>query len=96
MSTTVLPWLRPEAAGRDAVLAEQHGLHIGRVGQHREDHVGAFGHALGAGALRGRAVGNLRMQLAARVHEQLVAGLDQVQRHRRTHDAQADEAQLLR
>ena len=80
-------------AGGDARLAEQHGLHVGRVGQHQEHDVGAFGHAAGGGAHRGAARRQRRRHLAAGVHEQQVARGQQVAGHRRAHHAQADEAE---
>ena len=46
--------------------------------------------AQGLAVVAAMAVGHL----AAGVDEQLVAGVDQVQRHRRAHDAQADESDV--
>ncbi|KAF5293272.1 hypothetical protein FQR65_LT20119 [Abscondita terminalis] len=83
-----------EACGH-AVLAEQHLLDIG-VRQHQEDDVGTLGHAARRGALGGAALGDLRGDLAQGVHEQLVAGREQVARHGRAHDAEAHETKLER
>ena len=75
MSTTILPLARPAAT---PLVAEQHRLDVGRVGHHHEDDVGALGDAARVDALRGARRGDGLGHLAARVHEQLVAGGDQV------------------
>jgi hypothetical protein len=81
---------------RNALLAEQHLLHVGRVGQHQEDDVGTLGDAARARAVRGARCGNVSRYLAARVHEDLVACGDEVAAHRPAHDAQADETEFRR
>ena len=79
-------------SGGHTALAEQHLCDVGRVRQHHEDDVSLLGHLTRAGA-DGRA-GQLGRHLAAGIDEQAVPSLEQVTRHRRTHDAQSDEAQL--
>jgi hypothetical protein len=65
-----------------------------RVGHHDENDVGLLRDFLAARAgLRAR-LHHVGRHGRHRMHEQLVAGLQQVSRHRRAHDAQADEAQL--
>jgi len=81
-------------AGRDAPLAEQHGFDIGRVGHHQEHHLGLARHFFGVAAGHGRRSGHAGGNLAARVNEERMAGGRQMQRHRRAHDAQADESDV--
>jgi hypothetical protein len=81
--------------GEDAVVAGQHGPHVGGVGHHGRHHVGVRdgpGDVLGALAAR-------RDQLldpgrAAVVPGDRETGLDQVGGHRRAHDPQPDEPDL--
>ena len=72
---------------------EQHDLHVRRVRQHQEHDVGLARHLGRRGAAHGRAVDDGVGVMAARVHEQLMPGGDQVRGHRRAHDAQADESE---
>ena len=65
-----------------ALVTENHGLHVRRVGQHRDNHVGA-GDRLGR-RVRGRAAGgHQRLTLGAgtRVADDVVAGANEVARH---------------
>ena len=78
--------------GGDAVGAEQHGLDVGRVRQHHDDHLGLFGHLLGRSAGDAAAVQQLLRHGAAGPEVQLVAAHLQVLRHWPAHDAEPDEA----
>ena len=91
-STTVLPWPRP---GGHAVFAEQHLSTSGVSGTIRK--------TMSARSATPRAVVQTVAPPSAsagggavRVDEQHVAGVQQVARHGRAHDAQADEADLVR
>jgi hypothetical protein len=78
----------------NAAVAEQHLLHIGRVGHHRERHFSCASHVGRRPANdRARVEQRLRHRTAG-VHEELVPCNSQVARHRRAHDAQADESEF--
>jgi hypothetical protein len=75
-----------------SLFAERYLLHYFPVGKHRDHDVAALGdfsRALGSAADFGEPVERLAIDV---VERDLVSGLRQMSRHRRTHDAQADEA----
>jgi hypothetical protein len=80
--------------GRDSAGPEQDRFDVGRVGNHDEDDLRLPGHLgrvrAGDRARRGDAVGDP----AAALDEQLVARIDEVKRHRRSHDPEPDESDL--
>jgi hypothetical protein len=63
-------------------------LHLRRVGQHRDDHVGLLGKL----TRRLRPRGALHVAPREAVDDHVVAGVDEVARHRRAHHAESDEA----
>ncbi|OIQ82618.1 hypothetical protein GALL_355820 [mine drainage metagenome] len=80
---------------RDAVVAEQHAFDVGRVGQHQEHDVGALGDFARAGAGLRAGVEQRRRHAAARMRVQRGVRGQQVARHRRAHDSQSDESDVL-
>ena len=89
------PDLACREAGDQAVLALGDRLHLGRAGHRGQHDVDRFGH--GARAVGpGRAGGDLgrRLGLVDLGDREVVARLEQVERHGAAHDAQADESHL--
>ena len=89
MSTTVLPW----KAGGDAVLRRTAPLRRRRVRHHDVKTMSALLADAFAGALRRAGAATVSALLRVRTNS-CVAGRQQVARHRRAHDAEADEADV--
>jgi len=79
---------------KDAVRIEQHTPDVGRVRHHQDDNLRTLGNRLQGVANRCTSLTDIRRQPALAIDKQLVPALDQVQRHRMTHDPEPDETDL--
>ena len=94
MSITSEPAAAPAS---HAVVAEQHVLDVGRVGQHRDDDVGRRARPPPAMTARSAPASHelVDRSRAPRMHGQREPGGEQVARHGRAHDAEPDEPDPL-
>src|SRR5437867_7267198 len=89
MSTTVLPLLNPCAT---PVVSEQRGLYVRRVWHHRDLDVRLLRDLLAVRVCRAARVDKRLRNAGNAIEEHLMATLDQVGRHRRSHDPESDES----
>ena len=78
----------------DAPGAKEHGLHVGRVGNHGDDHLGLLADFLPIGASDSALVDQLLRRRATGMNEELMTAFEQMVGHRAPHDAESDETDL--
>ena len=81
----------------DAVLSERHLLDVGRVGEHRDQHLALRGDLARRGGGSGARPDELVHGRAAPVvDDERVSGLQEIFRHGASHDAESNESDHLR